>query len=216
MLPLYPVGRPVAAERSGSSRRSARDRRTRSRPASPTSVKSNTDSAALIPRLHHDVAARAPGSAIRCARRSSPARSAAPASCSSRRTSACRSTMSKMASAPQFEQIGRAAARPRAAAPLVGEDHLGAVVVERRRVPVGEVLVATRSRAASGSPDREMSSRMPLPEQAPAARPTSGNTVMSWHWLVIARRLRARAVIAALLRGRRWRRSSCRRKCAGG
>ena len=26
---------------------------------------------------------------------------------------------------------------------------------------------------------------MPLPEQAPAARPTSGNTVMSWHWLVI-------------------------------
>ena len=30
-----------------------------------------------------------------------------------------------------------------------------------------------------------MSSRMPLPEQAPAARPTSGNTVMSWHWLVV-------------------------------
>ena len=25
---------------------------------------------------------------------------------------------------------------------------------------------------------------MPLPEQAPAARPISGNTVMSWHWLV--------------------------------
>ena len=23
-----------------------------------------------------------------------------------------------------------------------------------------------------------------MPEQAPAARPTSGNTVMSWHWLV--------------------------------
>ena len=25
---------------------------------------------------------------------------------------------------------------------------------------------------------------MPLPEQAPAARPISGKTVMSWHWLV--------------------------------
>ncbi len=25
---------------------------------------------------------------------------------------------------------------------------------------------------------------MPLPEHAPAASPTSGNTVMSWHWLV--------------------------------
>ena len=38
-------------------------------------------------------------------------------------------------------QIGRAAARPGAAAPFVGEDHLRAVVVERRRMPVGEVLV---------------------------------------------------------------------------
>ena len=38
-------------------------------------------------------------------------------------------------------QVGRAAAGPRAAAPLVGEEDLGAVVVERRRVPVGEVLV---------------------------------------------------------------------------
>ena len=39
---------------------------------------------------------------------------------------------------------------------------------------------------------------MPLPEQAPAARPTSGKTVMSWHWLVIARLLRARDRVAAL------------------
>ena len=31
----------------------------------------------------------------------------------------------------------------------------------------------------------EMSSRMPLPEQAPAASPTSGYTVMSWHWFVV-------------------------------
>ena len=38
---------------------------------------------------------------------------------------------------------------------------------------------------------------MPLPEQAPAARPTSGNTVMSWHWLVVLRALRAGAAVAA-------------------
>src|SRR5688572_19233249 len=30
----------------------------------------------------------------------------------------------------------------------------------------------------------EMSRRIPLPEQAPAARPTSGKTVMSWHLFV--------------------------------
>jgi hypothetical protein len=34
-----------------------------------------------------------------------------------------------------------AAARPDSAAPFIGEQDLGAVVVERRRVPVGEVLV---------------------------------------------------------------------------
>ena len=39
---------------------------------------------------------------------------------------------------------------------------------------------------------------MPLPEQAPAASPISGKTVMSWHWLVARRGLRARAVVAAL------------------
>ena len=82
-------------------------------------------------------------------------------------------------------QIGRAAARPRAAAPLVGEDDLRAVVVERGRVPVGEVLVRSRDRAASGCTGSEMSSRMPLPEHAPAASPSSGKTVMSWHWLVV-------------------------------
>ena len=38
-------------------------------------------------------------------------------------------------------RIGRAALRRAAAAPLVGEQHLGAVVVERGRVPVGEVRV---------------------------------------------------------------------------
>ena len=44
-------------------------------------------------------------------------------------------------------RIGRAAARLRAAAPLVGEEHLRAVVVERRRVPVGEVRVGRRVEA---------------------------------------------------------------------
>ncbi len=42
--------------------------------------------------------------------------------------------------APGQRVVG-AAARPAAAAPLVGEDDLGAVVVEGRRVPVGEALV---------------------------------------------------------------------------
>ena len=37
--------------------------------------------------------------------------------------------------------VGDTAARLRAAAPLVGEQHLRAVVVERRRVPEGEVRV---------------------------------------------------------------------------
>ena len=40
-----------------------------------------------------------------------------------------------------LRRIGRAALRLAAAAPLVGEQHLGAVVVERRRVPVREVRV---------------------------------------------------------------------------
>src|SRR6185295_18295816 len=38
-------------------------------------------------------------------------------------------------------RIDRAAARPAAATPLVGEHDLGAVVVPGRRVPVGEALV---------------------------------------------------------------------------
>ena len=39
------------------------------------------------------------------------------------------------------DRVDRAAARAGAAAPLVGEDHLRAVVVEGGRVPVGKVLV---------------------------------------------------------------------------
>ena len=95
------------------------------------------------------------------------------------------------------EQVVLAAARPRAAAPFVGEDHLGAVVVERRRVPVGEVLVARRASRRFGLAGSEMSIRMPLPEQAPAARPTSGYTVMSWHWLVVLVRCVPGPLIAA-------------------
>ncbi len=38
-------------------------------------------------------------------------------------------------------KIGLAAARLAAATPLVGEEDLGAVVVERRGVPVGEVWI---------------------------------------------------------------------------
>ena len=43
-----------------------------------------------------------------------------------------------------LRSVGRPAAGARAAAPLVGEDHLGAVVVERRRVPVRVVRVTHR------------------------------------------------------------------------
>ena len=52
--------------------------------------------------------------------------------------------MSKSAFAPHCGLVGHPAARLRAAAPLVGEDDLGAVVVERRRVPVREVRVGDR------------------------------------------------------------------------
>src|SRR3546814_7057554 len=37
-----------------------------------------------------------------------------------------------------------AAARPRSAAPFVGEQHLRPVIVERRRVPIGEAFVDHR------------------------------------------------------------------------
>ena len=53
----------------------------------------------------------------------------------------CRSTIVKIASAPHsFGSVARHLGCA-AAAPLVGEQDLGAVVVERRRVPVGEVGV---------------------------------------------------------------------------
>src|SRR5258708_5757404 len=54
------------------------------------------------------------------------------------------------------ELIRRAAARRGAAPPLVGEDHFGAVVVERRRVPVREVLVRHRIEADGGHRLRDL------------------------------------------------------------
>ena len=111
--------------------------------------------AALVPRLDHDVAPRHRESASRCARRSSPARSAAPASCNSPRTAACGRRCRRSRRRPRSVGSLGAASRPRAAAPFVGEDHLRAVVVESRRVPVGEVLVADLRRAGPGAPDRK-------------------------------------------------------------
>ena len=105
--------------------------------------------------------------------------------------------MSKIASAPQVRgSVARQRGR-RAAAPLVGENHLGAVVVEGRRVPVGEVCRRPR-RAAPGSPDRRCPAgcRCPSRRRRPGRSP--GKTVMSWHWLVTDVRLRAFAVVAAL------------------
>jgi hypothetical protein len=45
-------------------------------------------------------------------------------------------------------------------------------------------LSSTTWASRTGFTGSEMSSRMPLPEQAPAAMPISGYTVMSWHWRV--------------------------------
>ena len=102
----------------------------------------------------------------------------------------------------------------RAAAPLVGEDHLGAVVVERRRVPVGEVLVGDVRRGAPGSPDRRCRAGCRCRSTRRRAGRRPGYTVMSWHWLVTRARLRARPVVAALPEARRSRRSSRPRRCA--
>ena len=81
------------------------------------------------------------------------------------------------------------AAGSRPAAPFVGEDHPRSVVVERRRVPIGEALVGDRI-----DPNRVHRvgdvERSPLPRARTGGKPSSGNTVMSWHCLVIARGLR--------------------------
>ena len=96
------------------------------------------------------------------------------------------------------EQIGRAAARRGAAAPLVGEDDLGAVVVERGRVPVGEVLVGDRVEA-----DRVH--RIGDVEQDAVARAGAGRQADGRHHRDVvalvghARGLRAGTEVAALL-----------------
>src|SRR5947208_2332176 len=42
---------------------------------------------------------------------------------------------------PPGRRVGGAASRARASTPLVGEDHLRTIIIKRRRVPVGEVLI---------------------------------------------------------------------------
>ena len=69
-------------------------------------------------------------------------------------------------------RIGRAATGLPAAAPFVREQHLGAVVAEVGGMPEGVIGIADRVDA-----DRIhriwISSRIPLPEHAPAARPSA-------------------------------------------
>ena len=213
---VVPVGRPVAADDQVAWRRSGRDRSRRSRPGCAESVKSKIDTPPWYQRLDHDVAARHRDerSVVRDAvllvglRRRQLEVAAG--------TSSFLSTMSKIASAPQVELIGRAAARLRAAAPLVGEDHLGAVVVERRRVPVGEVLVRRPRRGGPGSPDPRCRAGCRCPSTRRPRGRRRGKTVMSWHWFVTARRLRALRRGRRPSRARRSRRSSDPRRCAGG
>ena len=59
------------------------------------------------------------------------------------------------------------------ATPLVGEDDRGAIVVERRRVPVGHIRIA-HFRDSLRIHRVSVSSRIPLPEHAPAASPIAG------------------------------------------
>ena len=129
--------------------------------------------AALIPRLHHDVAARDRNQRAVVRDAVLLLASAPPASCSSSGTSSCRSSSVKIASAPH-SCLSVARQRGASAAPLVGEQHLRAVVVERRRVPEREVGVgdgvdalrvrhvadveqqAVAAARAAGEPDRRI------------------------------------------------------------
>ena len=102
-----------------------------------------TESAALVPGLHHDVAARnrhdraVVGHAVLLRRLRHRQLVVA------RELQLAVDDVEDRVGAP-LGLVGRPAAGRRAAAPLVGEDDLRAVVVERGRVPVGEVRVGDR------------------------------------------------------------------------
>ena len=98
---------------------------------------------------------------------------------------------------------GRVAGRRATATQLVGEDDLVAGVVERGRVPEGEVGRVPDLVDHPGASRSEMSIRMPSPMQAPAARSFCGYAVMSWQPVVgrAARAARVPAVGEEVRRG---------------
>src|SRR5687768_16592609 len=95
------------------------------------------------------------------------------------------------------ERIRRAAPRPAAAAPFIREDDLGAVVVERRRVPVGKALVGNEVEAFGISRIADVHQ-----DAVAGARPRGETDLRIYGDVVALRRhaggLRAGAVIAAL------------------
>jgi hypothetical protein len=94
------------------------------------------------------------------------------------------STMSKMALAPH--SIG-SVARQRGRVPPPHSSVKTIFVPSLLNVAECQYakLLSTTASSRFGFTGSLMSSRMPLPEHAPAASPTSGYTVMSWHWFVI-------------------------------
>src|SRR6188768_2649195 len=91
--------------------------------------------------------------------------------------------MSKMASAPQDS---RSVLRQRGATPPPHSSLNNTLVPSLLNVAECQYANASSDAASrrTGCTGSEMSSRMPLPEQAPAASPSDGYVVMSWHWLV--------------------------------
>src|SRR6185436_5488349 len=89
-------------------------------------------------------------------------------------------TMLKIASAPQF---GGSITRQRGRVPPPHSSEKSTFVPSLLKVAecqYAKFLSVTASRRF-GFTGSEMSSRMPLPPHAPAASPTAGYTVMSWH-----------------------------------
>jgi hypothetical protein len=76
---------------------------------------------------------------------------------------------------PPDVRIGRAATRPAAAAPFVGEHDFLTVVGEGSRVPVRVVWVVHRIDSL------RIHRVFDVQQHAPAARPIAEYTVMSWH-----------------------------------
>ena len=113
-------------------------------------------------------------------------------------------------------EIGLAAARPRAAAPLVGEHHFRAVVVERRRMPVREVLSVDRVEPLRmhriGDVEQDAVARAGAGRQADRGIDRDVVALIGDRRVVCV----PVAVLAALATGRSMRPSPRPRRCAAG